>query len=187
MQDWSLHSDNTGGYFQCNRFVESKASEDGGSNDDQTQNMWAEERGNAHAETMRTREKGRKMARFIHHFIRHKAHADSMVMEGKMHRETLRRIEDGLKSCNDGQLKWLQGTIVLNPLAATPAAGATAGGGSLLASPQSKYDPSVYMNNLHKHCIQSCDRCLSFLDEGFEELLKTRCVSHPASMPLARS
>jgi hypothetical protein len=32
--------------------------------------LWAEERGNAHAETMRLREKGKRMARFIHYFTR---------------------------------------------------------------------------------------------------------------------
>ena len=32
--------------------------------------LWAEERGNAHAETMRLRERGKRMARFIHYFTR---------------------------------------------------------------------------------------------------------------------
>lgn len=32
--------------------------------------LWQEERGNAHAETMRLREKGKRMARFIHYFTR---------------------------------------------------------------------------------------------------------------------
>ena len=29
MQDWSMHSDNTGGYFQCNKFVESTPKDSG--------------------------------------------------------------------------------------------------------------------------------------------------------------
>ena len=30
MQDWTLHSDNTGGYFQCNKFVESTPNDNSG-------------------------------------------------------------------------------------------------------------------------------------------------------------
>lgn len=68
MQDWTLHSDNTGGYFQCNRFVETNNNQN--NSDGDGADMWAEERGNAHAETMRLRERNRRMARFIHHFTR---------------------------------------------------------------------------------------------------------------------
>jgi hypothetical protein len=60
MQDWSLHSDSTGGYFQCNRFVSQSHEGD----------LWAEERGNAHAETLRLRDQAKIMARFIHYFTR---------------------------------------------------------------------------------------------------------------------
>lgn len=67
MQDWSLHSDTTGGYFQCNRFQEAARNSEGSGNGE----IWTEDRGNAHAETMRLRERNRKMARFIHHFTRY--------------------------------------------------------------------------------------------------------------------
>ena len=67
MQDWSLHSDNTGGYFQCNRYVSNMKIKD---IPEGATEMWGEELGNAHAETMRLREKNKKMARFIHHFTR---------------------------------------------------------------------------------------------------------------------
>jgi hypothetical protein len=32
--------------------------------------LWAEEKGNAHAETMRFKERGKRMARFIHYYTR---------------------------------------------------------------------------------------------------------------------
>ena len=71
MQDWTLHSDNTGGYFQCNRFVaNTKVSDLADGENEMVGNLWAEESGNAHAETMRLREKNKRMARFIHHFTR---------------------------------------------------------------------------------------------------------------------
>ena len=72
MQDWTLHSDNTGGYFQCNRFMANMKIKDlptdgsGGLVGD----LWSEESGNAHAETLRLREKNKRMARFIHHDTR---------------------------------------------------------------------------------------------------------------------
>lgn len=69
MQDWSLHSDTTGGYFQCNRFMQSlNAAEPNSSTDE----VWTDDRGNAHAESLRLKEKNKKMARFIHHFSRYK-------------------------------------------------------------------------------------------------------------------
>lgn len=109
MQDWSLHSDNTGGYFQCNRFIQNEDSGDNSSG-------WVDERGNAHAETMRLRERGRKMARFIHYFTRYKAHGDSAQMESKMKKETVQRITTSLHGSIEGKLRWLQGDIVKNPL-----------------------------------------------------------------------
>lgn len=70
MQDWALHSDTTGGYFQCNRYVANLKVKDlpadGGLGE-----LWSEESGNAHAETLRLREKNKRMARFIHHFTRY--------------------------------------------------------------------------------------------------------------------
>ena len=69
MQDWSLHSDNTGGYFQCNRFIANLKVRDI-PKDSMVSDLWNEESGNAHAETLRLREKNKRMARFIHHFTR---------------------------------------------------------------------------------------------------------------------
>mmetsp|Transcript_5318 Transcript_5318/g.5819 ORF Transcript_5318/g.5819 Transcript_5318/m.5819 type:complete len:1186 (-) Transcript_5318:647-4204(-) len=120
MQDWSLHSDNTGGYFQCNRFLESgnnnNTNSRGDSNDLLAEELWAEERGNAHAETMRLRERNRRMGRFIHHFTRYSAHEQSYQMEARMQRETLKRVTESLRSTREGKLLWLQGASVPIPL-----------------------------------------------------------------------
>lgn len=79
MQDWALHSDSTGGYFQCNRFVMTASNNNGGSgsgdgsgtaSEGGSISMWSEDRGNAHAETVRMRQRNKRMARFIHHFTR---------------------------------------------------------------------------------------------------------------------
>lgn len=157
MQDWSLHSDNTGGYFQCNRYVENTPAEEG---------IWAQERGNAHADAVRAREKSRRMNRFIHHFTRYKAHGDSMSMEKRMHKETLRRIQEGLLSSKQGHLKWLQGTVVPNPLDAESNSPMKA----TIATPAT---PRESGPDILKHTVSS-DKCIAFLDQGFIELLKTR-------------
>lgn len=177
MQDWSLHSDATGGYFQCNRFVEQQ----GNNNNNNTNNSasgnnsldangmpWSEDRGNAHAETLRMRERNRKIARFIHHFTRYKAHGDSVLMESRMHSETARRIGDGLQRCKDGKLRWLQGTVVKNPLLDT-----------LKQENQDtdeKIGGDLTETSLLKYVIKN-ESCLEFLDDGFEELRKCRNVS----------
>jgi hypothetical protein len=70
MQDWSLHSDVTGGYFQCNRYLQSTRAADKISEDEARDDS----RGNAHVETLRLKEKKKKMARFIHHFTRYTRH-----------------------------------------------------------------------------------------------------------------
>eukprot|EP00981_Chlorochromonas_danica_P013636 scaffold6591_cov328-Ochromonas_danica.AAC.10 len=191
MQDWALHSDSTGGYFQCNRFMENNNSNDNNNNNSdiselvESQTLWAEERGNAHAEAMRSRERSRKMARFIHHFTRHKAHADSMAMERKMHKETLKRIGDGLLACQHGQLKWLQGDIVANPLdhmmttSLSPSNGGGNGGSGgdsgLLSTPlKDNVSKGEEENRMKKHAVTNCECCIEFLNEGFGELLLSR-------------
>jgi len=84
MEDWTLHSNSTGGYFQCNRFVESQNESASRGTEDQS--------GNAHMETFRMRVQAKRMSRFIHHYTRFKAHADSTTMEMKMYGETVSRI-----------------------------------------------------------------------------------------------
>lgn len=63
MQDWSLHSNTTGGFFQCNRFVSELMEKNGGDDSSKSLSAAAEEFGNAHLETIRMRERGNKMAR----------------------------------------------------------------------------------------------------------------------------
>jgi hypothetical protein len=140
MQDWSLHSENTGGYFQCNRFQEAASGGGGGGGAgdgaDGGGDMWSDERGNAHAETLRMRQRNRTMARFIHHFTRFQAHGQSFQMESRMSKDTYKRIEDGLKQTAIGHLKWLPGTVVPNPMATGPGGGSSSQSASPATSPR---------------------------------------------------
>jgi hypothetical protein len=123
MQDWTLHSDNTGGYFQCNRFIDNSNSlpiegsnpnsalSSGGNGE-----VWIDERGNAQAEAVRSRERNRRMARFIHHFTRFQAHGESVKMESRMFTQTIKRVNESLLLSATGELQWLQGDKVEHPL-----------------------------------------------------------------------
>jgi hypothetical protein len=181
MQDWALHSDNTGGYFQCNRF-NSGANDSNNSNRENSfdalegdGDIWAEERGNAHAETMRSRERNRRMSRFIHHYTRYQAHGQSYTMESRMQKDTLKRITEALKATREGKLTWLQGSTVPIPFTTDPAANPAesdqlkAGGETTALTPESLH------NNIKKHFIAT-DLSLEFLINGFEELIKARKV-----------
>ena len=92
MQNWSLHSNSTGGYFQCNRFVNdpevSSSIRDSSSN-----NSGRKAEGNAHEETMRMRRQGENMAKFIHYYTRYRAHGDSAQLEARIRKETVMRIK----------------------------------------------------------------------------------------------
>jgi hypothetical protein len=139
MQEWSLHNSNTGGFFQCNRFVQndedadwqrpgeeggdanrgSNANNGGGRASEEvpySRMMFAEDTGSSHAETIRQRLKAQRVQRFIHHYTRYQAHNESMVLEMKMSRETVARIYNGLLDTVQGRLKWLQGNLATNPL-----------------------------------------------------------------------
>lgn len=101
MADWSLHNNSTGGYFQCNRFVESQNESISGNVEDQT--------GNAHMETFRMKQKAKRMSRFIHHYTRFKAHADSAIMEKKMYGETMSRIRSEIDAViTKNSFSWLK-------------------------------------------------------------------------------
>lgn len=82
MQDWSLHSNATGGFFQCNRFNERVTDEE-----EIPLGRFLAEEGSAHHETARMMNRGQRMARFIHHYTRFQAHGDSAAMEAKMAKE----------------------------------------------------------------------------------------------------
>ena len=54
-----------------------------------------QDRGNAHMESIRARQRAVKAQRFIHHYTRYQAHSDSSAMERRIMRLTLTRIADG--------------------------------------------------------------------------------------------
>jgi hypothetical protein len=187
MQDWSLHSDNTGGYFQCNRFVENQGQEN--ANEVLDSDIWAEERGNAHAEALRSREKNRRMARFIHHFTRYQAHGQSYQMELKMSKDTLKRITDSLKLSREGKLVWLQGSNFPIPNPVLPRTTHTDEVDSSLLKEDASTEKADKEENVkseklvnHKESLHeniknyflSVDPSLEFLTNGFEELIKCR-------------
>lgn len=65
MQDWSLHSQDTGGYFQCNRFVEnvqSASGRDGEEDDeDELEGLGLGSGGGAPVASGDSREEGQRM------------------------------------------------------------------------------------------------------------------------------
>lgn len=118
MQDWTLHSNATGGFFQCNRFVSNNNNngDNNDANDESLARMLATEMGgSAQMETLRMRNRGQKMARFIHHFTRFKAHGESVLMEAKMYQETVLRISSELQDAISEHSNWLQDELVPIP------------------------------------------------------------------------
>lgn len=93
MQDWNLHSQNTGGYFQCNRYIASDSAENRqiDNEDDFSSGIYGDI-GSSRREDMRLRRAGERMERFLHHFTRFRSHEDSYNMECKMHMDTLERL-----------------------------------------------------------------------------------------------
>lgn len=133
-----------------------------------------------------------------------------MKLEGRMHKDTVTRIADGLRASRDGKLRWLQqGNGVLNPLVVEAQAanstssssnqhekGDNSGNGttttqasdsssvtrhvepssSSSSSSSSSASRAQETVSFASHSLKT-DSCLSFLSEGFEELLKCRDVS----------
>lgn len=111
MQDWSLHGKQTGGFFQCNRFVAAGEGRVTGATRADPSDM-----GSARAEAVRSKQRERQVERFLHYFTRFQAHGDSLRMERRMHKDTVARIILGLSQSARGNLRWLQGDSVRNPL-----------------------------------------------------------------------
>lgn len=137
------------------------------------------------------------MARFIHYFTRHQAHGDSVKMESRMFKETLTRISEGLRASRDGKLRWLQrGNGIANPLEvptevvnphekAVPNTSSSSSSSSsssfhtpVKAMSESSQNKAASKGNVSfaTHAVKS-EECLSFLHDGFVELLKCREVS----------
>lgn len=60
--------------------------------------LFPEEAGNAHMEALRNRNRGLRMARFIHHYTRAHAHQDSAAMETRLRAGTTRRMTNGTRN-----------------------------------------------------------------------------------------
>jgi hypothetical protein len=92
----SLHSQRTGGFFQCNRFNDDATTGDNPRQSEMRTQMHGLDSGNAHVDAVRQREAAMKIARYIHHFTRYKAHGSSAVLESRMAQDSLSRLEDTL-------------------------------------------------------------------------------------------
>eukprot|EP01035_Chromulina_nebulosa_P018256 gene18256-23931_t len=185
MQDWTLHSNNTGGFFQCNRYVSELLQQTGvsdeaanrsGNNDNFV--TLVEELGNAHVETQRIKDRAAKMARFIPLYTRFKAQRDSVLMERRMFKDTMNRVQSELTSTyqaivNDDKnssKKWLQGIRVNHPFIDYPNIKSNDENLTILPSNKTNYHPSI-----------------KFLEDGFVELIKCReflsgCVAYSYSI-----
>ena len=95
--DWKLHNSETGGFFRCNRWVEQKdhdfydqppedvATAASPSNEDLSDPRTMElTYGTAMHETRATLKRSREMGRFLHHYQRWSAHAQSAALEQKL-------------------------------------------------------------------------------------------------------
>jgi len=108
-KDWSLHNTKTGGYFRCNRWQEEEDHESYSRDNRQGSDTSASSLPTASADnglgidgmTYGTslhsarvaRKKARAMARFLHHYSRWMAHAESMELEKRMADSVCSRLE----------------------------------------------------------------------------------------------
>ena len=109
MEDWSLHSNSTGGFFQCNRHLKADQSAESLGNDNF---------GSAQIDAIRSKVVQHEIARFIQYYTRYQAYCDSVALEKRMVHETLMRIQRSLEQTlpgTDSGLKWLQGDRVVHP------------------------------------------------------------------------
>jgi hypothetical protein len=107
MQPWSLHSQRTGGFFQCNRFNEDgEAGGDARSDPRRHQN----DTGNAHIEAIRQREAATRTARYIHHYTRFTAHGNSAQLESRMAIDATCRLQNILSR----SMHFSDGAMTLN-------------------------------------------------------------------------
>ena len=105
MQEWGLHNNETGGYFQCNRFVESTTAggagadgADGGDDSDDEPELGPDGKilRNANDVAYHSRVRNNIMARFIHHFSRYSAHSESGEKERRLKVVAIQRLRDTL-------------------------------------------------------------------------------------------
>jgi len=86
MQPWQLHSNETGGFFRCNRFdTEEVTAATRGSTENRGE-------GSAAEEARKMKKRARETERFIHHYTRFGAHGESSDMEQRRKLQTLDRV-----------------------------------------------------------------------------------------------
>jgi len=196
MQNWDKHSNRTGGFFQCNIYADSKKI----SKDDE--DMDDDEFGSSTKETMRARQRGRLMEKFIQHYTRFRAHCESYDLELRMHRATVHRICRVLHDSAVGATPWLQGESVTHPYlkegmqqfknGATSNASSRPTLSKSSASTDSWTEPPISQLEASDRELATLGDCrtkseespLLFLQNGFRELMKCRQILK-GSFPLA--
>lgn len=178
MQRWENHSNRTGGYFQCNMYAaadqehmrNSRDSEDWGESDLFSEHFSA---GSSTKETIRLRKNAAIMDRFIQHYSSFKAHEDSVQLEVKMQFETLGRISTSLLRSVSGELQWLRGDEVSNPLVRATQENREKESYEF----NEKFDENKWRGDVHpqESTGTGADSYpLLFLQKGFRELIKCR-------------
>jgi hypothetical protein len=116
-KDWKLHSSETGGFFQCNVWIEQQDQHEfydkppnseqvasalehtlDATNDARTMELTY---GTALHESRAARAQSRKMARFLHHYQRWTAHLDSARLERKMQATVCERLASVIREAID--------------------------------------------------------------------------------------
>lgn len=130
MRPWSEHTNATGGYFVCNRFVGDDEGAGGrvsmgvvGPDDDDVLGLSTRARGqpgSSSEEAKRQAAANQKMARFIHFFTRFNGHNDSMNKEISIRNATFSRILSNAERTANGELAWLRAESPDENIAPTP-------------------------------------------------------------------
>lgn len=107
MQPWSTHSNRTNSILFCNRFAEDASAA-------LTEGAWEEKSDDIGVVHMKL--KTQRISRLCHYAYRHMTHGESMKLESAARKVVEERIYNGLVASFDGDLVWLQGTRVPNPL-----------------------------------------------------------------------
>lgn len=125
-QDWSTHTasvSTSGAPFYCNRFFAHNGRDNGGEDEEKDDHVSlasasTSSKRNAAPPGMTSHgQKNQKLNKTIHHYSRFMTHFESRNLEFMVKLATIERIYEGLKACQEGNLKWLPGTSSINPLA----------------------------------------------------------------------
>lgn len=173
MEDWFLHSNNTGGYYRCNRFD--------GVGTEKVVSTRNQGKGSAAEEARLTAERAAKVARFIHHYTRFSAHGQSADMENEKRTQTLGRmrglqsqIVDEINYATSGQRRKRSDTPTSGEAPGRSSSSSSGGGGGVvdgvfLQSLQTRIDGGAVRHIMGTDAAQ-------LLETAFDELYACRLM-----------